>query len=74
MIVRIQQSNHQSVCHLCGKKLDLFDRQQKFTIHKRVRYGSSYDGETVCLNLCCDCFDKLVAECRVSPLLPGGDR
>ena len=27
-----------------------------------------HDGDNVDLQLCCDCFDKLVSECNVSPI------
>lgn len=56
------------VCNLCGKELDIFDTQENFTIHKRIGYGSVHDGEQVHLRLCCDCFDRLVDECVVSPV------
>ena len=44
------------VCNLCGKELDFFDRQENFTIHTRIGYGSVHDG------------DKVVAMCTVSPI------
>ncbi len=56
------------VCNYCGKELDFFDQQEEFSIHKKVGYGSEYDGLTVNLQLCCECFDKLVQACRVSPI------
>ena len=57
------------VCNQCGKRLDFFDLQQDFTIHKRIGYGSSHDREEVELRFCCDCFDRLIASCSVSPLI-----
>lgn len=56
------------VCNRCGKVLDLYDLQQDFTLHKQIEYGSMYDGCYVHYQLCCDCFDKAVAECKVSPI------
>lgn len=56
------------VCNLCGKELDFFDRQENFTIHTRIGYGSIHDGDKVHLQFCCDCFDKVVAMCTVSPI------
>lgn len=56
------------VCNRCGKKFDIFDLQQDFTIHKQVQYGSMYDGCYVDFHLCCDCFDRMVEECKVSPV------
>lgn len=56
-------------CNCCGKELDLFDLQQDFTIHRKVEYGSVYDGTLIEIRLCCDCFDKLVMGCAVSPIV-----
>lgn len=56
------------LCNICGKELDFFDRQANLTIHKRLGYGSVHDGSSVHLKLCCDCFDKLVNACKVSPI------
>ena len=57
------------VCNYCGKELDLFDLQEDFSIHRQhIGYGSIHDGDNVDLQLCCDCFDKLVSECNVSQL------
>lgn len=56
------------VCNRCGKELDFWDIQEDFTIHKHVGYGSIYDGEVVKLQFCGDCFDEIVAECKVSPI------
>ena len=56
------------ICNHCGKELDIFDLQQEFTIHRKIEYGSSYDGCIVHLQLCCDCFDKMVESCKVNPI------
>lgn len=56
------------VCNMCGKELDFFDIQQDFAIHRQVCYGSIYDGEHVDLHLCCECFDKVVADCKINPI------
>lgn len=58
------------VCNCCGKKLDVFDRQERFYIHKfQIGYGSVHDGNGVHLQLCCECFDKLVEQCKVNPII-----
>lgn len=57
-----------NVCNMCGRELDFFDRQQEFVIHKHIGYGSIYDGDVVDIHLCCECFDKIVAECEISPI------
>lgn len=49
-------------CNMCGKDFDEFDIQNNFGIHKKVLYGSNFDGGVINLDLCCDCFDKLMEE------------
>jgi len=61
------------VCNMCGKDFDMWDRQENFGFHYHVGYGSAYDGDTISLDLCCKCFDKLMAEyivpkCKMSPI------
>lgn len=56
------------VCNLCGRELDFFDQQENFTIHKKIGYGSVYDGTTANLKLCCACFDRIVSMCTISPI------
>ena len=56
------------VCNKCGKKLDLWDAQEKFSISRKLGYGTKYDGATLILNLCCECMDKLIDECKGSPI------
>lgn len=61
------------LCNHCGKELDVFDLQQGFTIHKDIGYGSIYDGDSVHYQICCECFDKIVKECVVFPIIEGGE-
>lgn len=56
-------------CNYCGKEMDFFDLQEDFTIHREIGYGSGYDGETVDLHMCCSCFDKIVSECKICPIV-----
>ena len=60
--------DYSAVCSVCGKQLDLWDIQEDFTIHKRLGYGTKYDGDDICLKLCCECMEKLIDSCAVSPL------
>lgn len=59
-------------CNLCGKKFELWDKEENFCFHRRVGYGSAYDGYLLNLNLCCNCFDRLMDElvpkCEINPL------
>lgn len=58
-------------CSRCGKELDFFDLQQDFSIHRKIEYGSIYDGCTVDYQICCECFDKEVERCKVFPVTEG---
>lgn len=50
-------------CNMCGKKFDDLDRQNGFGLHySNIGYGSQYDGESIDIDLCCDCFDKMMVE------------
>lgn len=56
-------------CNHCGRVLDFWDLQEDLTIHKdNLGYGTQHDGDSVHLQLCCDCFDKLVGECAIDPI------
>lgn len=56
------------VCNGCGKELDFWDEQQDFSIHKQIGYGSFYDGDYIDLQVCCDCMDRIIEKCAVSPI------
>lgn len=59
----------QIFCNKCGKTLDIFDRQEDFSITKeRLGYGTKFDGDKLKLHLCCDCLEELVNGCKVSPI------
>lgn len=48
-------------CDLCGKTFDEFDEQENFGLHyDTIGYGSAFDGETIDIDMCCNCFDKLM--------------
>ena len=46
-------------CTMCGKKFELHDICADLHFEKQIGYGSIHDGETLKLNLCCECFDRL---------------
>ena len=56
-------------CNLCGKSFDFWDEQEDFSIHKELGYGTNYDGDTLKLHLCCECMNKIVKECKISPII-----
>lgn len=55
-------------CNLCGKKFDEWDKQEAFSIHRRCGYGTKYDGETIQMDICCECMNKLIEACVISPI------
>lgn len=57
---------------MCGRDFDTWDKQEDFSIHKRCGYGTKYDGETLNLDICCDCMERLIDSCEVSPIEDGG--
>lgn len=56
------------ICNKCGKEFDCWDEQEGFSIHSYCGYGTKYDGDKLDLDLCCDCMEKLIDECVVSPI------
>ena len=48
------------VCNMCGKIFDLWDHQEDFCFDHYIGYGSVHDFEHMQLNLCCQCFDKVI--------------
>ena len=56
-------------CNICGRPFDLWDTQENYSIYTTCGYGSKFDGETIEMDICCGCFDKLVEGCKISPIL-----
>ena len=56
-------------CNICGSKMDCWDVQEDYTIHTRAGYGSKYDEEDIELHICCDCMDKIIDSCAISPIV-----
>ena len=57
------------VCNMCGKQFDEFDKNMGVSISTRLGYGSSFDGSLIDMDLCCDCVDKLIDNCEISPII-----
>lgn len=50
-------------CNFCKKEFDVFDEQEGFGFHySGIGYGSKFDGGSIDIDLCCDCFDKMMDE------------
>lgn len=64
MIVKMNEAR----CNKCGKKLDEFDVNGDYTLHKKIGYGSKHDGEDLNLTLCSDCLDELIDSCKIPPV------
>lgn len=64
----MMKETSQKVCNLCGKPVEVWD-QSGFNFHGRMGYGSRYDGDLISLVLCCECTDKLVESCLISPII-----
>lgn len=58
-----------TVCNKCGKPFDRWDELEQFCIHQQCGYGTKYDGLEIELDLCCHCFEELVEECEISPII-----
>lgn len=56
------------VCNQCGKQFDIWDIQENFSIYRNLGYGTKYDGGNLELDLCCECINRLVDGCKVSPV------
>ncbi len=61
------------VCNMCDKTFDLWDNQENFCFDHHIGYGSAHDFEHIQLNLCCQCFDKVIdwilPQCRHNPMI-----
>lgn len=55
-------------CSKCGKKLNVFDKQENFVFHGRLGYGSKYDEMILDLQLCCECMDGIIESCKHRPV------
>jgi hypothetical protein len=67
---------HETICNVCGKTFDMSDEQEGFGFNYDVGYGSVHDGEKIRLDMCCECFDKVLEYvlplCKHSPIVKGG--
>lgn len=57
-------------CSFCGYPLSIIDLNQNFTMHRRLGYGTKYDGDALELRLCCTCMEAIIDACAVSPVRP----
>ena len=57
------------VCNVCGNEFNMYDDIDGYSIHKKVGYGSKYDGKFMHMNICIKCMDKLIDSCRIKPVI-----
>jgi hypothetical protein len=60
-------------CNVCGKEFDFFDSQEDFKIHSFCGYGTKFDGSVINMHICCDCLEKIVDSCAISPVRDPSD-
>ena len=60
------------ICNMCGKTFDFWDHEENASFDHIIGYGSSHDMHRIKLNLCCNCFDKvldwILPQCKHNPL------
>lgn len=56
----VKEEKIEKRCTMCNKIFDEWDLQEDFSWHKWIGYGSKYDLNKLDLDLCCDCFDKVL--------------
>ena len=60
------------VCNMCGKSFGEWDYQENFCFDYHIGYDSKYDLNRLRLNLCIECFDKvldfIIPQCEINPL------
>lgn len=55
-------------CNKCGSKMGMWDIQEDFSMQRKLGYGSKYDEYNLDLDLCCNCMDKLIESCIITPV------
>lgn len=48
------------ICDICGKRFNDLDEEIGLIIDRYMGYGSKRDGEHVHIDICANCFDKLL--------------
>lgn len=49
-------------CNVCGKEFDTYDYLNNFHIAMNAGYGSEFDGESIGVDFCCRCLDRLMTD------------
>ena len=72
MIIPFVKVNRQArICNYCGKEIDDFSGSLSIK-DVRMPYLSRFDMDALNLTLCPDCLDRIVDDCRISPITEYG--
>lgn len=55
-------------CNICGKELDIYDKEANYHIHTKMSYGSKYDMSEIDIHICTECLDNMIDNCVKSPI------
>ena len=65
-------SNGNRLWDILPEEFDMWDEQEDLGLHTRFGYGTKFDGDSIDLDICCDCFDKLMDKfipmCKINPI------
>ena len=64
----MKKTNDGKICNCCGEKIDVLERPNGLRVRRKLSYGSVYDGDDLCLTLCCSCLDRMIESCMISPV------
>lgn len=56
------------ICSMCGRTFDDWDLQENNYVYHHFGYGSRHDLQIFEVDLCCDCYDKIID--TILPLFP----
>lgn len=65
-------SKKKTICNICGKEFCEWDYQEDYHISKRIGYGSKYDEDLIDLHICITCMDKIIENCKITPVTDDG--
>lgn len=60
-----------TVCNVCGKVLTRCEEKNHVKINQVMGYGSQFDGDRVDMDICNECFDRLIESCKIDPIQEG---
>lgn len=67
-----RKSKKKTICNICGEAFNEWDIQEDYHFNKRIGYGSRYDEELLDLHICIECMDKIIDNCKITPVTDDG--